>query len=392
MKAQPKSANNFWDAQSPEVQLLLACSRTAVDEKWAERITRLANHNLDWERVLYLAGGHGVVPLLHRHLSPLGPSQVPENILKRLRHEAHKIAGRNVVLATELLGLVDALEQHGIASMPYKGPALACQIYGDLRLRSFIDLDLLIHQTDVPLARKLLTERGYQPQVKMTAAKERAILRSECDESFTRDNGKLLLELHWAITPPYFSFPLKTETLFERAGTVELLGRKVLAPAIEDLLLILCVNGTKDMWPRLEFICRVNELLMRYSDLDWQQTFSRAKELGAERMLMLGLFLVQEVLGAELPEQVTKKFRGEVALKRLSNAVGELLFERTSDVLSQFELTLFRLRSREHFRDRVNYCFKRALSPTYKDLETVSLPSSLEFLYPLIRPFRLIRR
>jgi len=390
--AQPKSAPNFWDAQSPEVQLLLACSRTAVDQTWSAHIDRLATPDLDWERVLYLAGGHGVVPLLHRHLNALGPSAVPDEVRQKLRDEVHRIAGRNVVLATELLGLVETFERHSIVSMPYKGPALACQVYGDLKLRSFIDLDLLIHQKDVPQARKILIERGYEPQLKMTAAKERAILRSECDESFTRDNGRLLLELHWAITPPFFSFPLKTETLFERAGTIELLGRRVAAPAIEDLLLILCVNGTKDMWPRLEFICRVSELVMRYSELDWKQTFARAQELGAERMLLLGLFLVQEVLGTKLPEHVTKKFRGESALKRLSKAVGELLFERTSDVLSQFELTVFRLRSREHLRDRINYCFRRALSPTYQDLETVSLPPALEFLYPLIRPFRLIRR
>ena len=62
------------------------------------------------------------------------------------------------------------------------------------------------------------------------------------------------------------------------------------------------------------------------------------------------------------------------------------------DVLGQFELTMFRLRSRERLRDRFTYCLKRALAPTYKDLETLSLPAPLEFLYPLVRPFRLIRR
>ena len=59
---------------------------------------------------------------------------------------------------------------------------------------------------------------------------------------------------------------------------------------------------------------------------------------------------------------------------------------------SQFELTRFRLRSRERLRDRVTYCLKRALTPTHQDLDKLTLPTSLEFLYPLVRPFRLIRR
>jgi Uncharacterised nucleotidyltransferase len=392
VNAQPNCTDNFWAEQSPEVRLLLACSRTTIDDKWSLRIQQLVNQDLDWDRILYLAGGHGTVPLLHRHLSAPGPIGVPEQTLKHLRDETHRIAGRNVLLATELLTITGLLDRNGISSIPYKGPALACQIYGDLRLRGFIDLDLLIRQKDLTAARNLLIKNGYQPKVEMTAAKERAFLRSECDETFSRDDGKILIELHWAITPPYFSFPIKTEDLFQRASSVELLGRKVPALAIEDLLLILCVNGTKDMWRRLEFICRVSELLQRYPGLDWDETFTRARELRAERMLLLGLFLAQRFLDAPLPSSVFDKIKNEKKLDRLADEVATVLFVRSAEVLSQFELARFRLRTRERLRDRVVYCYRRAFAPTYQDLDILSLPRSLEFLYPFFRPFRLTRR
>ena len=372
--------------------MLLACARTAVDDRQAAQITTLATAKLDWERLVYLGIGHGVVPLLHRSLSTIRPAGVPPGVLDRLRNEAQGIAGRNVVLATELVALLDLLSANGVTAMPYKGPALACQVYGDLHLRSFIDIDILVRQGDVFKVRTILTAHGYLPQLEMTAAKERAILRTECDEVFTTKNGKTILEIHWAITPPFFSFPLATEDLFARSISIELLGRKVLAPAPEDLLLILAVNGAKDMWNRLEFVCRVGELINRYPEIRWQTLFTRARALGADRMLLLGVFLAHQLLDTRLPEDVLERVQGTRILWMMANKVCERLFVRPEDVPSQSELTRFRLRSRERLRDRVSYCLKRALTPTHKDLENLKLPTALEFLYPLVRPFRLIRR
>jgi hypothetical protein len=345
-----------------------------MDDGHAAQIEALAAKPLDWERFLYLGIGHGVAPLLYRSLNLIRPQSVPASVMERLRNQAQGIAGRNVLLATELLGLLDLFGAHGISAMPYKGPALACQVYGELRLRSFIDLDIIVRRNNLPKVRDLLAENHYEPQLKMTAGKQRAILRSECDEVFSGANGRIL-EVHWAITPPYFSFHLDTEDLFARAIKIDLLGQSVLAPSPEDLLLILTVNGAKDMWTRLEFICRVAELLHRYPEIQW----------------LLGLFLAHKLLGADLPGEVLERLQNSKILVAMANQVSDRLFVRPREVPSLRELTRFRLRSRERLRDRINYCFRRALSPTYKDLENLSLPPSLEFLYPLVRPFRLIR-
>jgi hypothetical protein len=371
--------------------MLLACARTGMDDERAAQIGSLATGGMDWERFLYFGSGHGVVPLLYRTLNTLRPAGVPSSVMERLRNEAQGIAGRNVVLATELLALLDLMQANDVLAMPYKGPALACQVYGDLRLRSFIDLDILVRRIDVPKVRNLLVEIGYKPQLEMTAGKQRAILKSECDEVFTGTNGRVL-EMHWAITPPFFSFQLRTEDLFTRATAIELLDKHVLAPAPEDLLLILSVNGAKDMWNRLEFISRIAELLRRYPEIDWQNTFARARELGAERMLLMGLFLAHHLLGASLPEDVLERVQETRILWSMASQVCERLFSRPEAMPTLLELTRFRLRSRERVRDRVSYCLKRALTPTHQDLENLTLPTSLEFLYPLVRPFRLIRR
>jgi len=246
---------------STEVQLLLLCGRCALDDEQIQRVRACVERDLDWERLIYLAGGHGLIPLLHKNLETACPNEIPRRYRERLSAAALNTAARNLLLTTKLLELLALFETNGISVMPYKGPALAIQVYRDLRLRGFIDLDILIRRNDLDRVRDLIATLGYKPQIEITAAKQRAIFRSECDQVFTRRDGKIILEVHWAITPPFFSFALDADKLFERNVRMDLLGKDVRVLSLEDLLLILCVNGTKDIWGRLEISCCVAELL-----------------------------------------------------------------------------------------------------------------------------------
>src|SRR2546426_151814 len=380
------------DQWSTEVQILLLCGRCSLDDDQIQRVRACVEREIDWERLIYLARGHGLVSLLHKNLELACPNEVPRPYRERLSADAMKISARNVLLATELLGLLNLFEASGISVMPYKGPALAIQAYRDLRLRGFIDLDILIRRNDLDRVRDLIATLGYKPQIEITAAKQRAIFRSECDQVFTRSDGKIILEVHWAITPPFFSFALDADELFARNVRMDLLGKNVLALSPEDLLLILCVNGTKDIWRRLEISCCVAELLRDNPQLRWTEMLEEARRLGAERMLLLGLYLARDLFQASLPQVVTDRLDRLPELQTMAQKVYRLMFDNPEQQPTLFELTMFRLHCRERLRDRLNYCIRRILTPTYQDVEVLQLPSSLEFLYPLLRPLKLIRR
>ena len=380
---------NQW---STEVQILLLCGRCSLDDDQIQRVRACVEREIDWERLIYLARGHGLVSLLHKNLELACPNEVPKPYRERLSADAMKISARNLLLATELLGLLDLFEANHISVMPYKGPALAIQAYRDLRLRGFIDLDILIRRDDLDRVRDLIATRGYQPQIEITVAKQRAIFRSECDQVFTRSDGKIILEVHWAITPPFFSFALDADKLFERNVRMDLLGKNVLALSPEDLLLILCVNGTKDIWGRLEISCCVAELVRNNPHLRWIEMLEEARRLGAERMLLLGLYLARDLFQAPLPQVVTDRLGRLPKLRTMAQQVYRRIFDNPEQQPTLFELTMFRLHCRERLRDRLNYCIRRILTPTYQDVEVLRLPSSLEFLYPLLRPLKLIRK
>jgi hypothetical protein len=58
-----------------------------------------------------------------------------------VRHTEH-----NFLLTEELLALLSELEANGIPEIAYKGPGLAAMIYGDLAMRQFNQLDIIVEE------------------------------------------------------------------------------------------------------------------------------------------------------------------------------------------------------------------------------------------------------
>ena len=110
----------------------------------------------DPERLFTTADRHGVLPILARALSLAG---IPG---ETARARAREIAFRNLSLAAELVKLVGALRKLGIEVLAYKGPILGQQLYGDVTLRQFRDLDIVIAPADVMRTRDALCQLGYE--------------------------------------------------------------------------------------------------------------------------------------------------------------------------------------------------------------------------------------
>src|SRR5581483_1714373 len=171
----------------------------------------------------------------------------------------------------------------------------------------------------------------YQPQTILTDEQEREHLKSNNVYPLVRDDGRVIVELHWRITMKYFSFPLATERLFERIGPVSFDGGTVNCLSPEDLLLILCVHGSKHSWRRLDWVCDISEIICRYQKIDFELVMKRARRLGVERMLFLGLFLATDLLEAPLPESVLQKLHTEPVVKSLAAKVIGQLFTEADD-------------------------------------------------------------
>jgi len=374
----------------PEHALLLACARTRVEAETAGRLKELAAGPLDWEYLLKLARRHSLLPLLYWQLNAHAAGSVPPARLKGLKQRFYDNAAHNLLMAGELLRVVRRLEGAGVPALAYKGPALAVAAYGDLSLRRFVDLDVLVPKPDVLRAKELLAEDGYRPRPELDAARESILLRAQHNLALAKDSGRMLLELHWQAAASRFAASTGTEEFLEGAETVRLGGGEVKAPAAEKLLNALCVHGSKHFWERLAWVCDVAELIRSRPGLDWPAVLRHADEAGSGRMLFLGLRLAAELLGSGLPEDVRRRAWADPSVGALAREVAARNFRGCEHVpVGLLGGIRFNLRARRRLREKVGY-FRFIFAPTDGDLARLRLPPRLSFVYYVVRPFRLL--
>lgn len=382
-----------------EEELLISCARTRLDAATAERAMELVQQGIDWHAVLRLADRHAILPLLHQSLAVIGTDSVPVRVLDTLRERFRVHAARSVLAAAELRRLIDLFEAACVPALPYKGPLLAVSTYGNLLLRPFGDLDVLVPKQHIRDARRLLVRGGYRPDPEMNSQDEARYLRTHHDYKFVRP-GCAVVEVQWGVTQQRFPFPLDFRRLWERRVPVVLAGRKVPGLHPEDLLPILCVHGLKHGWDCMKWICDIHELVRAHPELNWKAVMADARRRGGERMVLLGLVLAHRLLDTALPEPLRGQILNDYRLDRLAAHFANRLFA-PSDVPHRVEdeRPVLYIRVRERWRDKlylVRYYgpayARRAVVPNERDRAFVRLPRMLSLLYWVVRPIRLVAR
>ena len=385
----PDVVANGFAAARPESALLLTCARASLNAAQHKRIWDLVSEPLDWDLVLQLADRHGLQPLLHSHLNSVCPEAVPAEQRQHLRVAFQRVSALNILLTHELQDLLALFADNDVQAVPYKGPALAMQLYGNIALRQFSDLDILVRPGDVLRARDLLLAEGYAQLPTLTDRQQAVLLRTQCNLPFTRDRNRMIVELHWTVSAPTFARPFEMDDFWSRLRDARLEGIDIKVPANEDLLLALCIHGSKHLWERLAWICDIAGLIAAHTDLNWQELIGRARATGNERMLFLGARLAADLLEAPLPKDVEVALNADAAVGLLAERVVRDLFtpELTRTGMSGY--FRFQLRARRRLRDKFNY-LRFTITPNEEDLVRMKLPAALTFIYYLVRPVRLV--
>jgi hypothetical protein len=140
------------------------------------------------------------------------------------------------------------------------------------------------------------------------------------------------------------------------------------------------------------WLCDLSEQLGSMTEVAWVELVERSEEITCQRMLFLGLWLVKEQLGVQLPEAVCQSIRSDPTIIPLEvTVVGNLL----ADDPRRFGLvmgTRFQLRIRRRLTDRIRYITSLFTTPSLKDWAWVRLPPGLEVFYIILRPIRLISK
>jgi len=350
----------------------------------------------DWQSLLAACEHHQVSPIVFHRLQGGCDIPVPVRVLEQLRARFYRVSAYNHRLALFLVELIAQFEQQQIPCLALKGPAVALAVYGDLSLRQYEDIDILVRVEDVSKAVDRLFSNGLNPARGHAGRHKDVMLFHEitllaADKSYSVD-------LHWHLAPPYARvFGPDPSELWRRAvklhlppGDVQVLGR-------EDMFLALCQHGSRHRWWQLKWLFDIAEMLRNAATLDW----SRIEEM-TERYPMarppasLAALLAGELLGVHPPSELAKILEPDQRTRAVARAICDE-FQACGQTNRSSHDTLLGLEQRPLVRakymakEAVKYPVREVLfTITKKDLEFVQLPQRLRLLYYFIRPLRLL--
>ena len=299
----------------------------------------------------------------------------------------HAHTQNNLRLTWKLVECTELLSNNGIECIVLKGPVYAIQAYGDLTLRQFSDLDILIHQVDFPKAYNLLEQSRYDPIFKLNDKQKKFQIWSAIHFSFYRQGD--IFEVHWNIDPLRGIHHLAPEEIWQQLNSIHVFDQDFFTLSQENTILYTCIHGAKHGWTQLKWIVDLAFLSQSLSEKNWLVLMEHAKSKGLFRQVCLGLSLAVDTIDLELPLQILDELNRNRGAKQLAYQVKQSLSKRTNQP-SPTDGYKFYLMSLERWQDRLHYMFGLIFIPEPNDWLKSSLPENLYFLYYLIRPIRLL--
>ncbi len=360
-------------ALRPEWRLLVVCARTSLDPALESSVSELLELPMDWEYIQSESFRHGVFPLLYKILGTGTHGKMPSAVAARFRKAFQEHVLRCLLLSGRLVQVLKTLESNGIRAIPFKGPSMASRLYGDICMRQYSDLDILVSREDLEKAKVLLLREGFVGKEGVVGPLQGAFLAEpRCHLSLFSEKGGIVVELHYDINYTYFSPRFSAELFWKDLHWEEFEKRTILSPSSESMLLYLCVHGASHYWERLGWISDVAELA-RMEDFNWGKLVALATEVHCRKILSLGLVLAHTLLQAPIPATALPGGEEPAYARRTALSVVNAWFREPKHHRDKFMRRFFYLKMTDRRQDQVEQLREMA-TPTQRSGSLRTLP------------------
>jgi hypothetical protein len=354
------------------------------------RIATALKDDIDWAILLSLAAAHLVRPQLIDALSKLDWIGVPTETKRSLFDflQLHKM--RSLLAAGELINVSRELSQNDVRFATFKGISLAIGLHGDLSLREFDDIDLIVEEEQIASAENVLGSLGYQPILGSSAFRA-AFLSYQRQAMFVRQNNpSLAVDLHWDFAGMSVPFPISSSEIWSNLDQIDIGGRLVPTLGRVDLGLLLAGHGAKEGWRRLAWVSDFAMFIEKNPGLGWKSLLERARRRATSRALLVGLKLAAQLLGARVDTELLELAENNVSARRAAEALIRRIRSGYPVPASQGEL--YEPYLCENWLQRAQAMGSLVTTRTVSDYVSMPLPRRLWGIYHLTRPFRLACR
>ncbi len=401
---------NIKTSLSPDLRFLIACCQSTQSEV---DIAFILSHLSQSESsssspnpeprtlnpLIALANQHGVLPLVYKTLKKQLKNQTIQDLtfnIEDWQAAYRQIAQRNMLMSAELIRIMELLEENNIQALAFKGPTLAQMAYGDITLRQYGDLDILVDERDLKSTGKLFKSYHYIPDEDLAFLENKVLLNISSDLGFRHDKNYTYIELHWKLFRKKLFITLDSLNLKSNQTVVKIQGKEIKTLQTNLLLVYLCAHGSKHMWERIEWIVDVDKLISNVGNIDWDTVWLYAKKMHSVNTLLLGLALCEELFHTKLPSNIQQKIKKHNTIHLLKlhtlQLMNSTLKNQNSKTSSMFKKFNYHAKLYDSYADKVKYYFSTIFKITPDDVFNINLPQYLSFLYFIIRPFRLAKK
>lgn len=311
---------------SVENQLLLACMKIHPGVEGLEKINELIPKIKDWDLVSLKMFERGIAPLFYNKWSLLSSIHlIPIVYQERIKNTYYKTLSRNMVFYKAFSGLANEFTLQNITFIPLKGIYLTEWMYGDIGLRQFSDMDILIQQEDAKKALLLLESLGY----KSIESIDSQIERINADLVHFRPMVKngVSVEVHIRLLNKVRDrHNILPEKLWESSEFTQLSNQTIRVLWLHDLLIHISLHLHKHMLSgTMQFTgwLDIVNLLEKYTSAeDWNKLRERSELFCCQNVVFSQIVLAREFMQANVPEDIYNEYK-----HLLKNDFRKLLFK-----------------------------------------------------------------
>jgi hypothetical protein len=280
------------------------------------------------------------------------------------------------------------LEQNGIKAIAFKGPTLAQLAYGDIALRQYSDLDILINYSELQNAMEVLQNNHYllSKDEKFKIAKQNSIYH---DVTFYSPSH-ISIELHWQLFSNEFKTDFTVLPIDKNIQNIQISNHTLVSFRAEYLIIYLCIHGAKHNWERLEWLVDISKLIQTQK-LDWQYIVNFVEKSKTQKIFFSTLHLVHSFFGTPLEKRIQEHTKKKDIIK-LSHQFQDVIqnnFYSLSNNVKNLSHAQYKLLNGPKNK---GFFILSLFTPTQKDMQTIKLPKKLHSLYYLVRIYNLSRR
>ena len=367
--------------------LLLSCCRvyaSAADRSLQHRLAK----ELDNERFLALAERHLVGSLVWHNLNRHPQGTFDAGLMAALLSSHRQNVISEMVSAHAAVKLHRLLAGAGLPHCLLKGLAVGQRYYAAPGLRGTGDIDLLVPQASFDEVNRLLLNAGYaapNPIDALTSRQRRYFMFQQNQVEFQAPGSGVIIELHWRLDQvPYTLAGLESAAPLAK---VTIADARIACLDDEEMLLHLCVHGSKHAWFCLKWVFDLPNVL-ESREWDWPALRKKARSYRCEHALLLGLLVAEKLCGWVVPATVRPWLEQRGGLDRHFGLIVKAITHAEGWLNSPAGIVQRNLYAAS-FNDGLDcWTYQLATVATHRrDWELLPLPDALFPLYFALSPF-----